>query len=248
MTKIEWKLIWHDDFDCAELDLNKWQVQVGYTGTSNKELQIYTSFYENIHLADSCLIFRALKQDYLGYKYTSARVSTRELHTWTYGRIEASIKIPTGKGIWPAFWMLGSNINSVGWPKCGEIDIMENIGSLPGTVRGTVHGPGYSRDDSIGADFSLPEQAFSDAFHLYAIEWEPREIRWFVDQTHYNTISEKDVPGHWVFDQPFYILLNLAVGGIWPGFPDETTQFPQTMYIDYVRVLSLASQDFNEGN
>lgn len=245
MTEKTWKLVWQDYFEGDEIDPTKWHVEIGYTGASNKELQTYTDFSENIHLADSCLIFTALKKNYSGHEYTSARITTRGLHAWTYGKVEASIKIPTGQGIWPAFWMLGENVSSVGWPKCGEIDIMENIGSFPNTVRGTLHGPGYSRDDSIGADYYLPDQAFCNEFHLFAIEWEPREIRWYVDGYHFNTLTYKDVPGKWVFNLPFYIVLNLAVGGLWPGYPDRTTQFPQSMLIDYVRVFS---HDLKDGN
>lgn len=233
-----WQLIWQDQFDADELDPSKWQVQIGYTGASNKELQIYTNLQENIHLENSCLVFTALKKPFLGHLFTSARVATRGLFTCQYGRLEASIRIPTGKGMWPAFWMLGDDIGSVGWPKCGEIDIMENKGGFPDVVRGTIHGPAYSGDESIGKDYCTPGRSFSDAFHLYAIEWEPHEIRWYVDDFHYNTLTDKDVHGDWVFDHPFYIVLNLAIGGSWPGFPDDTTQFPQRMVTDYVKVYS----------
>ncbi len=241
MTKKAWQLVWQDEFDGTEIDSKRWHIDQGYTGASNKESQIYTSLDENIRLLDSCLVFTALQKKHAGHNFTSARVSTKGLHSWTYGKFEAFIKIPTGKGIWPAFWMLGENINTVGWPECGEIDIMENIGSIPGTVRGTLHGPGYARDDSIGADFCLPGQDFSNDFHLYTIEWEPNQIHWLVDEQHYSTLTDKDVPGNWVFDHPFFILLNLAVGGLWPGYPDETTQFPQVMLIDYVRVYANGS-------
>jgi beta-glucanase (GH16 family) len=134
--------------------------------------------------------------------------------------------------------MLGDDISIQGWPACGEIDIMENLGHKPDTVRGTIHGPGYYCENSVGADFTLPGKKFSEDFHIFAVEWEPDEIRWYVDDYHTNTLGTSDVPGKWVFDHPFFILLNLAVGGYWPGYPDETTVFPQFMLVDFVRVYA----------
>ena len=236
MAHKNWHLIWQDEFDNTTLDQSKWRLDIGYTGEFNGELEIYTGRPENVFIEDSCLVLAARKEKYLGYGYTSARLNTHGLNSWTYGRIEARIKIPSGKGIWPAFWMLGEDISTQGWPACGEIDIMENIGHRPDTVRGTIHGPGYSRDDSIGADFILHGKNFSDDFHLFAIEWMPEQIGWYVDGCQTNILTPKHVPGKWVFNHPFFILLNLAVGGHWPGYPDETTIFPQFMYVDYVRV------------
>ena len=151
------------------------------------------------------------------------------------------MKIPRGQGIWPAFWMLGTNIASVSWPACGEIDIMENIGKEPGTVHGTVHGPGYSGDAGIGGPSTLPGgAALADDFHVYAIEWETNRIRWFLDRQVYFTLTPANLPAgkEWVFNQPHFLLLNLAVGGGWPGYPDATTTFPQRITVDYVRVYS----------
>lgn len=236
MTNRTWKLVWQDEFEGAEIDRSKWRLDVGYTGETNGELEIYTDRPENAYIENSCLVIAAREEERQGFRYTSARLKTKGLHSWTYGRIEACIKIPSGQGIWPAFWMLGEDASTVGWPDCGEIDIMENIGHRPDMVRGTIHGPGYFRDDSIGADLILPDQKFRDDFHLYAVEWEPDEIRWLVDKHHYSTLTPQDVPGKWVFDHPFFLLLNLAVGGHWPGYPDETTIFPQFMYVDYVRI------------
>jgi beta-glucanase (GH16 family) len=236
MAKNTWKLVWQDEFDGSVIDASKWRLDVGYTGESNKELEIYTDRAENVYLADGCLVIAALQENYRGFKFTSARLKTQGLHSWAYGRVEAYIKIPIGQGMWPAFWMLGDDVSTVGWPECGEIDIMENVGHRENMVRGTIHGPGYCRDDSIGKDFILPEHRFADAFHLYAIEWEPGEIRCYVDDHHYNTLTPNDVPGKWVFGHPFFILINVAVGGLWPGYPDKTTKFPQFMYVDYVRV------------
>jgi beta-glucanase (GH16 family) len=238
MSQKTWKLVWQDEFNGPKIDLANWQLDVGYTGESNAEMEIYTPRPKNVFLKDGCLVIAALEENYRGYRYTSARLTTRGLHSWTYGRIEARLKIPFGQGLWPAFWMLGDNIPTIGWPECGEIDIMENIGKLPDTVRGTLHGPSCFRDDGIWADYILNGQRFADDFHVFAVEWEPGGIRWFVDNIHYSTITPQDVPGKWVFDHPFFIILNVAVGGFWPGYPDATTQFPQYMLVDYVRVYS----------
>jgi beta-glucanase (GH16 family) len=238
MPNHEWTLIWQDEFDRQEIDRTRWRLDVGYTGEANGELEIYTDRPENACIENSCLVIAAREENYQDYRYTSARLKTQGLHSWVYGRVEARIKIPTGQGIWPAFWMLGEDVTTRGWPDCGEIDIMENIGSRPDTVRGTIHGPGYCRDDGIYADFTLPDGKFADDFHEFALDWEPGRLRWYVDGNEYHTLTPGDVPGRWVFDHPFFILLNVAVGGFWPGYPDETTNMPQFMVVDYVRVYS----------
>lgn len=238
MASKYWLLVWQDEFESSEIDRTKWQLDVGYTGKTNNEMEIYTDRTENVYIENSCLVIAARKESYSGYHYTSARLKTKGLHSWTYGKVEALIKIPSGQGIWPAFWMLGEDVLGKGWPECGEIDIMENIGKNPGTIRGTLHGPGYYRDEGIWADYTLFGQTFAESFHLFSIEWEHDQIRWYVDDRLYNTLTVEDVPGKWVFDHPFFILLNVAVGGYWPGYPDETTIFPQFMLVDYVRVYS----------
>ena len=165
--------------------------------------------------------------------YTSTRLKTQGRFDHAYGRIEARIKIPRTQGIWPAFWMLGGG----NWPNDGEIDIMENIGREPRRVHGTVHGPGYSGAQGVSAAYDLGgPSAFADAYHVYAVEWEADTIRWYVDSALYATVTPRDLPGPWVFDRPFFIILNVAVGGGWPGSPDSTTVFPQTLQVDYVRV------------
>src|SRR6478735_7230969 len=173
-------------------------------------------------------------------EYTSARLNTSGKFSTTYGRVEARMKIPRGQGIWPAFWMLGSDIGSVGWPNSGEIDIMENVGFEPGTVHGTLHGPGYSGSGGIGAGYTLPGgAAFADDFHTFAVDWAPDSITWSVDGTVYQTRTPADLNGNdWVFDKPFFLILNLAVGGYWPGDPDGSTAFPQQLVVDYVRVTT----------
>ncbi|TFG37215.1 MAG: glycosyl hydrolase family protein, partial [Candidatus Aminicenantes bacterium] len=171
--------------------------------------------------------------------YTSARIVTRNRYEPTYGRIEARIKLPTGQGLWPAFWLLGNDIGTVGWPQCGEIDIMEYRGQEPATLFGTLHGPGYSGGAGISQTYVLENDRFDTAFHTFAVEWEVGVIRWYVDDVLYHTVVPSDLNGNeWVFDHPFYIILNVAVGGNFVGPPDPSTVFPQTMRVDYVRVYS----------
>lgn len=251
--KSEWVLAWSDEFDGAngsQPDPAKWELVRGGGGFGNNELQSYTTRPSNAHLEDGNLVITALKENMTGpdgiaREYTSARMQTKDLFAQQYGRFEARIKIPKGQGIWPAFWMLGTDIDSVNWPKSGEIDIMENIGKEPGTVHGTIHGPGYSGGDALTAAFELPKgEHFSDAFHVFAVEWAPKVIRFYVDDRLYATQTADTVPAgqHWVFEHPFYVLLNVAVGGYWPGNPDATTQFPTSMLVDYVRVYKEKAQ------
>ncbi|MBN2085774.1 MAG: glycoside hydrolase family 16 protein [Anaerolineales bacterium] len=242
-TLVNWDLIWSDEFDApdgAGVDSGKWRL-TDSPASANGELQYYTSRIENVYIenptgGNGVLVIRAIKEKYETREYTSGSLNTRGKFDQLYGRFEALIKIPCGQGIWPAFWMLGS---TGGWPQGGEIDIMENIGREPNIVHGTMHGPGYSGANGIGGAFALPEgRRFADDFHLFAVEWEPNVIRWYVDNTLYKTSTPADLPegAEWVYDQPFYLILNVAVGGGWPGYPDDTTVFPQTMKVDYVRV------------
>ncbi len=232
-----WDLVWHDEFDGPEIDAANWTHETGGHGWGNGENQYYTDAADNAFIEDGKLVIQALEQNILGKRFTSARLITKGKVEVTYGRIEARIQIPTGQGIWPAFWMLGNDIDQISWPYCGEIDIMENIGSEPGIIHGTLHGPGYSGGNGVGKSYTLPNgRPFADDFHVYAIEWEPAAIRWYVDDMLYNTVTADDLPGDWVYDHPFFILLNVAVGGRWPGPPDNTTVFPQRMTVDYVRV------------
>ncbi|MGC9357254.1 MAG: glycoside hydrolase family 16 protein [Anaerolineae bacterium] len=242
-----WLLVWSDEFDGESIDPENWTYDIGGSGWGNAELQYYTDRPENARIEDGQLIIEARRETerFQGREYTSARIKTQGLQTWTYGRIEARIQIPRGQGIWPAFWMLGEDIATNSWPGCGEIDIMENIGREPKIIHGTVHGPGYSGANGVGNSYRHPEgAAFADDFHLYAVEWEPEEIRWYVDDEHYGTVTREDVPGEWVYDHPFFLILNVAVGGHWPGYPDDTTPFPQQMRIDYVRIYE-ANPDFD---
>lgn len=232
-------LVWSDEFNGTAIDLNNWTFDIGWgqNGWGNAELQYYTDRPQNARVENGTLVIEAHQERFRAQEYTSARLKTQGLHEWTYGRFEARIKVPYGQGIWPAFWTLGNNIETVGWPQSGELDIMEHIGREPSTVYGTVHGPGYSGAEGVGGSYTLSAgQQLTDAFHVFAVEWEPTEIRWYIDSTLYATVTPDDVPGEWVFDHPFFFIMNVAVGGYWPGYPDETTVFPQAMYVDYVRV------------
>jgi beta-glucanase (GH16 family) len=243
-TNADWTLVWSDEFtqpDGSAPDPAKWVAETGAGGWGNNELEYYTPHVNNVRIENGQLVIEARRTNHLGSGYTSARLKTQGKVAWTYGRIEARIKIPRGRGIWPAFWLLGTNLPSVGWPECGEIDIMENIGREPTLVHGTVHGPGYSGGAGIGGPYSLPDGGlFADDFHVYAVEWTTNQIKWFVDARPYFTLTPASLPAGkaWVFSQPQFLLLNLAVGGNWPGHPDATTTFPQRMTVDYVRVYA----------
>jgi len=241
-------LVWSDEFSAPNgslPDSSKWIMETGGSGWGNDELEAYTNRAQNVHVRKGNLVITAKKETYKGAdgitrEYTSARLKTLGLFEQKYGRFEARIKIPRGQGIWPAFWMLGNNIGTVDWPDCGEIDIMENIGKEPDKVHGTIHGPGYSGSEGLGGSYTLPSGKFADNFHIFGVEWEPSAVRFYVDGKPYETRTPADLPAGktWVFDHPFFILLNVAVGGGWPGNPDRTTVFPQRMLVDYVRVYA----------
>jgi beta-glucanase (GH16 family) len=241
-------LVWSDEFNGANgssPDPTKWTYDTGGSGWGNHELETYTNRPQNAKIEDGNLVITAQQEDYTGAdsiarKYTSARLKTQGLFSQAYGRFEARIKLPAGEGMWPAFWMLGNDISTRAWPKCGEIDVMENIGKEPGTVHGSLHGPSAGqRVSDITSAFRLPAGAnFSDDFHVFAVEWEPKTVRFYSDKNLYATYNASQMPAAdvWVFDHPFFIILNVAVGGDWPGPPDPSTKFPQTMLVDYVRV------------
>ena len=242
-----WKLVWSDEFNGpngSSVDTSNWVIESGGKGWGNEELEYYTARRENSFIQDGHLVIRALRENYTGpdhvtRSYTSARMKTFGKFSKTYGRFEARIKVPAGQGMWPAFWLLGDDIEQVGWPACGEIDIMENIGKEPSIVHGSIHGPGYTGTVGLEAPYSLPAGArFSDDYHLFAIEWSADSVAFYVDKTLYVTRTRSDMrPGwKWVFDKPFFVILNLAVGGDWPGDPDASTKFPKDMLVDYVRV------------
>jgi beta-glucanase (GH16 family) len=234
------QLIWSDEFNGAAgspPDPAKWVYDLGGNGWGNHELEVYTDNRANSYLdGEGHLAIQAVQA--APGKFTSARLKTQGKFAFEYGRAEARIRIPYGQGIWPAFWMLGTDTRRKGWPACGEIDIMENIGREPDTVHGTIHGPGYSGAHSIGKPFQIAAGRFADDYHIYAVEWTPERIDFLVDGQTYYTVTPASLPAgtKWVYDHPFFLILNVAVGGQWPHNPDETSVFPQTMLVDYVRV------------
>ncbi|HEY9063158.1 MAG TPA: family 16 glycosylhydrolase [Pseudobacteroides sp.] len=234
----QWKLVWNDEFDGAngsKPDSSKWTYDIGGSGWGNNELQYYTSNVKNAYIDSGNLIIKAIAESYNGMNYTSARLKTLGKFEAQYGKFEAKMKLPFGQGIWPAFWMLGNDINSTSWPACGEIDIMEFIGKEPANIYGTIHGPDYCGGEGKSAKTTVA--SLSQEYHTFSIEWEPEVIRWYVDGKLYHTATASSVsPNKWVYDHPFFMILNLAVGGNWPGSPDSTTNFPQTLTVDYVRV------------
>ncbi len=245
-----YSLIWSDEFDSTAVNTNEWEYEVNGNGGGNNELQYYTSRMQNSFLSGGIFKIMALKESYQGKLYTSARLHTKR--SWLYGKIEARMKLPYGKGIWPAFWMLGANIGTVGWPACGEIDIMEMIGGTTtsnggdGRVFGTAHW--YQNGHaSYGLSKALTTGKLADEFHLYTIVWDEKQIIWYLDNVQYCVINTQPV-GLNAFRAPHFIILNLAVGGNWPGSPDATTTFPQLFEIDYVRVYQKSTTGVNDNS
>ena len=273
-----WKMVWSDEFDGNEIDKSKWDFDTGngfysqdaktwINGWGNDELQYYTEERANAFVRDGMLHIRAVKESHQGFKYTSARLKSRKkdgtgLFSKTYGRFEFRAKLPTGKGVWPALWMLPQEEKYGGWPRSGEIDVMEARGQEPNKVLGTLHfGSGWPANTHAGSDYLLPRGGSIADFHVYALEWEPGEIRWYVDARRYATQSfwwssrqTDQGPGQspkgeaelnrWPapFDQPFYIVMNVAVGGKFLGNPDATTVFPVEMVVDHVRVYDAVKE------
>jgi beta-glucanase (GH16 family) len=231
-----WNLVWQDEFDGDTLNEQNWTFDLGGGGWGNAEWEKYTNNPENVRVENGNLIIEARKENDPSAPYTSARLKTQGLQSWVYGRIEARIKLPSGQGIWPAFWMLGDDIRTSGWPNCGEIDILEFIGKTPHTIYHNVHGPGYSGAKPVGTRVDMTPGVLLNEFHTYAIEWSETEIRWFVDDKETFKVTTSDVPVKWVFDHNFFIIMNIAVGGNWPGYPTSSTEFPVQMIVDHVRV------------
>ncbi len=236
-----WNLAWSDEFDGTSLNTSNWTAEIGtgVSGWGNNELQYYTNRPQNLQVTGGNLVITALKESYNGSSYTSARIKTQGKKSFTYGKIEARIKLPSGQGLWPAFWMLGTNIDvpGVGWPKCGETDIMERVNNNA-FVNGTVHWDANGQADygqiSGNLDFSQ--------YHVYSIEWDAKYIRWFVDGNKFNEFYIENGTGNTEeFQKPSFLLLNLAVGGNWPGSPDAATPFPAKMLVDYVRVYQASN-------
>ncbi|WP_396158051.1 family 16 glycosylhydrolase [Flavobacterium sp.] len=260
----KFNLVFEDEFEVnGSPDPANWSFDIGRgplnDGWGNNELQFYKS--ENTIVQNGYLIITAKSEAFGGVNYTSSRLKSRNKFEQKYGRFEARIKLPIGKGMFPAFWLLGENFceaqtkigdnvtcdsslpnyeaGNVLWPQCGEIDIMEYLGNKPTEVFGTIHGPGFSGGNSISKKYNLSNDRFENDFHVFGVEWTENHINWYVDNVLYNQITRKDVEdkdGEWVFDNSFYMILNLAVGGNLPGSPNATTSYPQRMIVDYVRV------------
>jgi len=238
------RLIWQDEFNGKageKPDASRWVHDLGAGGWGNKELQSYTDLPQNAQRdGRGSLVIRAVKEK--DGSFTSARLKTLGKFQGQYLKVVARMKVPRGQGLWPAFWMLGVTFPREGWPNCGEIDIMEHIGKEPNSAYGTVHGPGYSGKDGISGKQQLPKgKYFGDEFHEFAVEWRPSEIVFTVDSARFHTVRPKTLPAGtpWVFNRPFFLILNLAVGGEWPGYPDKTTVFPAVFTIDWIRVYQL---------
>ncbi|WP_043670321.1 glycoside hydrolase family 16 protein [Streptomyces xylophagus] len=231
----------------SAVNSSKWSLETG-DNVNNHEREYYTSGTNNAALdGQGHLVITAKKENPANYQcwygtcqYTSARMNTSGKFSAQYGHVEARMKIPRGQGMWPAFWMLGTDIGSVGWPNSGEIDVMENVGYEPSTIHGTIHGPGYSGSNGIGAAYTLANgAAFADAFHTFAVDWAPNSIKWSVDGVVYQTRTPADVGSNtWAFNKPFFLILNLAVGGDWPGDPNSATAFPAQLVVDSVSVTT----------
>lgn len=236
----DWTLVWSDEFDAEAgdpINADYWTCEVGGHGWGNNQLEHNTDRTENVaHDGDGHLVITAREEQFRGNDYTSGRCNTMDKVEFTYGRVEARIRLPQGQGMWPAFWMLGADFPEIGWPESGEIDIMEYVGKEPRSVHGTVHGPEYHGSGGLGLRYIFDEPV-ADDFQVFGIEWEPEIIRWTVNGEVFHTLTPETLyGGTWVFDHDFFMLINVAVGGNWPGDPDDTTVFPQEMLVDWVRV------------
>jgi beta-glucanase (GH16 family) len=236
-----YSLVWSDEFSENSLDLNVWNQEIGNGtgGWGNNELEFYTNSLKNTFISNGNLIIEARRETIGAFNYTSARLTTQDKKSFKFGRIDIRAKLPVGKGMWPALWMLGTDISTVGWPACGEIDNMELIGTNPSTVYGTLHWSNAGGSHaSKGSDFVLPSGDFSNQFHVFSIIWAENKIQWLVDDQKYLDISISDVGDtNYPFNSDQFFIFNVAVGGNWPGPPDNTTDFPQRMFVDYIRVF-----------
>lgn len=234
-------LVWSDEFSGSAIDASAWNFEIGNGsgGWGNNELEYYTNSSKNAFVSNGNLIIEARKEAIGGFNYSSARMTTQGKKTFTYGRVDIRAKLPKGKGIWPALWMLGSNINTVGWPASGEIDIMELLGHEPAKSYGTLHyGASSASHGSKGTSYTLSSGSFNEQFHVFSMEWKQDQIQLFVDNNLFLTVNKADLgTAPYPFNAPFFFIFNVAVGGNWPGSPDATTTYPQRMIVDYVRVF-----------
>ncbi len=229
-------LVWQDEFNGTSIDPTNWVHELGASGWGNNELQNYTARPENSFISNGKLVIEAIQENFGGAPYTSARMKSQGLREFKYGRIDIRAKLPSGQGIWPALWMLGNNIGTIGWPRCGEIDIMEIIGSEPAKLHGTIHWDNNGTYANYGQSTTLPSGIFADEYHVFSIIWDSQEIRWLLDNVQFNTVDITPASLS-EFHNDFFFIFNIAVGGNWPGSPNATTVFPQRMRVDYVRVF-----------
>ncbi len=241
----QWELVWSDEFEGKEIDKTKWKYETGGHGFGNNELQFYTDRADNSFTDKGALVIHAQAENFKNRSYTSAKLQSQQ--AWTYGRFEFKVKLPKGRGVWPAIWMMPSDMKKYGgWPQCGEIDIIEQLGHEPNRVYGTLHFGNPHPGSGKGASVALKQGSLCDDWHEYALEWFPGELRWFVDgelyQVQNNWFTSGGGGAAWPapYDRDFYLQLNVAVGGGWPGAPDATTTWPQELRIDYIRVFKSA--------
>ncbi len=241
LTYPGYALAWADEFTNKEIDPSSWTFEMGNNnGWGNNELQSYTDRTQNVFVSQGNLILEARAELYNSFKYTSTRMITKNKKMFKFGRIDIRAKLPVGKGVWPALWMLGKNIDQVSWPACGEIDILEMLGQEPNRIYGTMHwGANTASHASFGANYLLSTGSFDHQFHVYSIIWASNSIKVLVDDVMFLNFSNANVPGTgtYPFNNEFFFIFNIAVGGNWPGSPDATTTFPQSMVVDYVRVF-----------
>ena len=239
-TYTGYEKVWQDEFSGTTLDASSWGFDVGGSGWGNNELQYYTNNRpENIYLDNGKLVIQAKKESFSGREYTSSRILTKGKREFTFGRIDIRAKLPVAKGLWPALWMLGKKIDQTSWPACGEIDIMELVGLNANKVFGTMHwGASTATHQSFGTNYALPSGTYADKFHVYSIVWELDKIEIFMDDISYVKFDKSKVgAAAYPFNEPFFFIFNVAVGGDWPGSPDASTAFPQQMVVEYVRVF-----------
>lgn len=226
---LAWVMVWSDEFNGSSVNTSNWNFETGAGGWGNNEQQYYRS--QNATVSNGNLVITAKRENFGGASYTSARMTTQNKRTFTYGKMEARIRLPLGQGLWPAFWMLGSNISSVGWPRCGEIDIMEHI-NTSNTIYGTIHWDANGYANYGGNTNTTPA-----SYHVYSVEWNSSSIKWFVDGVKYHEANIlNNINSTEEFHRPFFFILNLAVGGNWPGQTIDNSKLPASMYVDYVRV------------
>jgi beta-glucanase (GH16 family) len=232
-------LAWSDEFDSNQINQNNWTFETGNNnGWGNAELEYYTNSTKNAFVSQGNLIIEARQESNSGFLYTSARMKTQNNQSFTYGRVDIRAKVPKGQGMWPALWLLGNSITTVSWPACGEIDMMELLGQEPNKIYGTIHwGANIASHQSIGTNYSLSSGSFDQQFHVYSLLWKQDSIKMYIDDLQFFGIPRSQVTTPYPFDNPFFFIFNIAVGGSWPGNPDATTIFPQRMVVDYIRVF-----------